>query len=60
MQFKGRAIQFKGRGELLLFKNAARLADFGTLESMPKLEGKRMLAIFTPKGSKKKTETKSV
>jgi len=40
-------------------KFAERLADFGTLESMPKLEGKRMLAIFTPKGTKKKTETKS-
>jgi translation initiation factor IF-3 len=56
VQFKGRAIQFKDRGELLLLKFAERLADFGSLESMPKLEGKRMLAIFTPKGAKKKTE----
>jgi len=54
VQFKGRAIQFKDRGELLLLKFAERLAEFGSLESMPKLEGKRMLAIFTPKGSKKK------
>jgi len=59
VQFKGRAIQFKDRGELLLLKFAERLAEFGTLESMPKLEGKRMLAIFTPKGSKKpKAEAK--
>jgi translation initiation factor IF-3 len=44
---------------LLLLKFAERLAEFGTLESMPKLEGKRMLAIFTPKGSKKpKSEAK--
>jgi translation initiation factor IF-3 len=54
VQFKGRAIQFKDRGELLLLKFAERLAEFGSLESMPKLEGKRMLAIFTPKGAKKK------
>src|ERR671913_1151480 len=53
VQFKGRAIQFKDRGELLLLKFAERLGEFGTLESMPKLEGKRMLAIFTPKASKK-------
>jgi translation initiation factor IF-3 len=56
VQFKGRAIMFKDRGELLLLKFAERLADFGQLESMPKLEGKRMLAIFTPKASKKKKE----
>jgi translation initiation factor IF-3 len=54
VQFKGRAIQFKDRGELLLLKFAERLKDFGQLESMPKLEGKRMLAIFTPKTGKKK------
>ena len=58
VQFKGRAIQFQDRGQLLLLKFAERLADFGQLESMPKLEGKRMLAIFTPKSSKKKVETK--
>jgi translation initiation factor IF-3 len=54
VQFKGRAIVFKDRGELLLLKFADRLKDSGTLESMPKLEGKRMLAIFTPKSAKKK------
>ena len=53
VQFKGRAIQFKDRGELLLLKFAERLADFGTLESMPKMEGRRMFAFFTPKGKKK-------
>lgn len=57
VQFKGRAIQFKDRGELLLLKFAERLAEFGSLESMPKLEGKRMLAIFTPKGAKKKEKS---
>ncbi|TCJ19054.1 translation initiation factor IF-3 [Flaviaesturariibacter flavus] len=53
VQFKGRAIQFKDRGELLLLKFAERLAEVGQLESMPKLEGKRMLAIISPKTSKK-------
>lgn len=55
VQFKGRAIMFQDRGQLLLLKFAERLAESGVLESMPKLEGKRMFAIFTPKtGSKKK------
>ena len=58
VQFKGRAIQFKDRGELLLLKFADRLKESGQLESMPKLEGKRMLAIFTPKTGKKKVEVK--
>ena len=57
VQFKGRAIMFKERGELLLLKFAERLVDFGTLESMPKLEGKRMFAIFAPKSQKKKVIT---
>jgi translation initiation factor IF-3 len=54
VQFKGRAIQFKDRGELVLLKFAERLAEFGVLESLPKMEGKRMLAIWAPKGTKKK------
>lgn len=53
VQFKGRAIQFKDRGQLLLLKFAERLAEVGTLESMPKMEGRRMIAIFSPKGKKK-------
>ncbi len=54
VQFKGRAIQFQDRGQLLLLKFAERLADAGVLENMPKMEGRRMLAMFAPKGSKKK------
>jgi translation initiation factor IF-3 len=54
VQFKGRAIQFKERGELLLLKFAERLGDSGVLEGMPKMEGKRMLAIWAPKSQKKK------
>ena len=54
VQFKGRAIMFKERGELLLLKFADRLKDVGALEGMPKMEGKRMLVMFAPKAQKKK------
>lgn len=53
VQFKGRSIQFQERGQLLLLKFAERLAEFGILENMPKMEGRRMLAMFAPKGKKK-------
>jgi translation initiation factor IF-3 len=53
VQFKGRAIQFKDRGELLLLKFAERLAEVGGLEGLPKMDGKRMIAIFAPKTKKK-------
>ena len=53
VQFKGRAIQFQERGQLLLLKFAERLEEVGVLESMPKMEGRRMLAMFAPKGKKK-------
>ncbi|MBV8253811.1 MAG: translation initiation factor IF-3 [Chitinophaga sp.] len=54
VQFKGRAIMFKERGELILLKFAERLAEVGGLEGMPTMEGKRMIAIFAPKTAKKK------
>jgi len=56
VQFKGRAIMFKERGELVLLKFAERLAEVGQPEGLPKLEGKRMLMILTPKSAKKKKE----
>jgi translation initiation factor IF-3 len=56
VQFKGRAIQFKERGELVLLKFAERLAEVGQPEALPKLEGKRMLLMLTPKTGKKKKE----
>src|SRR5215469_17473376 len=59
VQFKGRAIQFKERGELLLLKFAERLNEVGVLEGMPKMEGKRMLAIWAPKPQKKKEKDKA-
>ena len=53
VQFKGRAIMFKERGELLLLKFADRLKDVGALEGLPKMEGKRMLVMFAPKAQSK-------
>lgn len=47
--FRGRTIVFKDRGEILLLKFAQELADLGALESMPKLEGKRMIIMLNPK-----------
>ncbi len=58
VQFKGRAIMFKERGELLLLKFAERLAEVGQPEALPKMEGKRMLIIFAPKAQKKKVTEK--
>ena len=54
VQFKGRAIMFKERGELLLLKFADRLKDVGALEGLPKMEGKRMLVMFAPKAQQKR------
>ena len=54
VQFKGRAIMFKERGELVLLKFAERLAEIGQVEGLPKLEGKRMLMVIAPKTAKKK------
>ena len=54
VQFRGRSIVFKDRGELLLLKFVERLQDHGSLEALPRLEGNRMNIILNPKGVKKK------
>lgn len=56
VQFKGRAIMFKERGELLLLKFADSLKEVGALEGLPKMEGKRMLVMFAPKAQSKKKD----
>ena len=56
VQFKGRAIMFKERGELVLLKFAERLAEVGQVEGLPRLEGKRMHMVIAPKTAKKKKE----
>ena len=47
--FKGRSILFKEQGEILLLKLATGLEDFGAVEQLPKLEGKRMTMYISPK-----------
>ena len=51
--FKGRSIVYKDQGEILLLKLASELEDFGKVEQMPKLEGKRMTMFLAPKTNKK-------
>lgn len=51
--FKGRSIVFKDRGELLLLKLAKHLEEYGAVEQMPKLEGKRMIMFIAPKKKNK-------
>jgi translation initiation factor IF-3 len=51
--FKGRSIVYKDQGEILLLKLAQELEEFGKVEQMPKLEGKRMTMFLAPKTSKK-------
>ena len=51
--FKGRSILFKEQGEVLLLRFAADLEEYGKVESMPVLEGKRMTMFIAPKTKKK-------
>lgn len=47
--FKGRMIIYKEKGELVLLKFAQELEEYGKVERLPKLEGKRMIMIVAPK-----------
>ena len=47
--FRGRTIIFKENGEILLLRLAQALEEFGVVESMPKLEGKKMIMLIAPK-----------
>jgi translation initiation factor IF-3 len=47
--FFGRSIVYKERGEILLLRFAQALEEFGKVEQMPKLEGKRMSMLIMPK-----------
>ncbi len=57
--FKGRSIVFKEQGEVLLLRLANDLEEVGKVESMPSLEGKKMIIMLAPKkagSSNKKKE----
>lgn len=47
--FKGRSIVFKDRGSILLLRFAQELEEYGVIEQMPKLEGKKMIMMINPK-----------
>lgn len=53
VHFVGRTIVFKERGELLLLRFAQALEEVAKVDQMPKLEGKRMILMLSPKGGKK-------
>jgi len=50
--FKGRSIVFSDQGEVLLLKFAQELEEFGKVENLPTLEGKRMTMMIGPKKKK--------
>lgn len=52
--FKGRSIVYSEDGEILLNRLINDLEDYGKLEMEPKLEGKRMSILLSPKTMKKK------
>jgi translation initiation factor IF-3 len=54
VHFAGRTIVFKERGEIILLKFAQALEELAKVEEMPKLEGKRMFMMLSPKQVQKK------
>ena len=58
--FKGRSILFKEQGEVLLLRFANDLEEYGKVEQLPRLEGKKMFLFLAPKkaGSVKKSQQK--
>jgi len=53
VHFAGRSIVYKERGEILLLRFAQALEEWGKVEQMPHLEGKRMFLLIAPKGKSK-------
>lgn len=50
--FKGRSIMFKDQGEVMLLRFATELEEDGKVESLPSMEGKRMIMMLAPKKKK--------
>lgn len=51
--FKGRSILFKEQGEILLLRFANELEEYAKVDQLPKLEGKRMIIMMSPKQKSK-------
>lgn len=47
--FKGREITYRESGDLMILKFAENLSEFGVVEALPKLEGKRLSLVVKPK-----------
>ena len=47
--FKGREIKYKEKGEIMLLRLATELSEFGIVESLPQLEGNKLILILRPK-----------
>jgi translation initiation factor IF-3 len=52
VQFVGRAIVFKERGEEILNKFIEKLDEYGKVEQAPQMEGKKMIVTIAPKSKK--------
>lgn len=52
--FKGRSIVYKEQGELILLRFAQEIEEYGKIEQLPKLEGKRMIMLVSSKKPCKK------
>lgn len=50
--FKGRSILFKEQGEVVLLRLASEIEEYGKVEQLPALEGKRMIMVISPKKKK--------
>ncbi|GGD29093.1 MULTISPECIES: translation initiation factor IF-3 [Flavobacterium] len=50
--FKGRSIIYKEQGQILLLRLAQDLEEYGKVEALPVLEGKRMIMFIAPKKKK--------
>ena len=52
MQFRGRQMAFVDKGQELMLKLILSIEDFGSAESVPKMEGKKMISTIKPKPKK--------
>lgn len=50
--FRGRSIIYKDQGEILLLRLATDLEEYGKVDQMPKVEGKQMFMLLSPKKKK--------
>lgn len=50
--FRGRSIIYKDQGEILLLRLATDLEEYGKVDQMPKVEGKQMFMMLSPKKKK--------